>query len=81
MPSVLKIGHFAKILIKERIDPQNIPWPLRLWVGRRKEPILSYVTKKNPDRNGLSAFTKQKDQNILNKPKPILTKLNIYIYK
>ena len=33
-------------------------WALRLWVGRRKEPILGYVPKrvkkKNSDSKGLS---------------------------
>ena len=41
-----------------RRDPQkNFQWVSRLWVGRRKEPILSYATKndekKNPGTNGL----------------------------
>ena len=40
------------------MDPQkNFLWALRLWVGRRKEPSLSYVTKndeiKNPGTTGL----------------------------
>ena len=40
-------------------DPQiNFLWPSRLRVGRRQEPILSYVPKnderKNPGTNGLN---------------------------
>ena len=37
----------AKILIlnKEGIIDKNFLWASRLWVGRRKEPILGYVPK------------------------------------
>ena len=40
-----------------RDHQKNFLWASRLWVGRQKEPILSYVTKndekKNPGTNGL----------------------------
>ena len=46
----------AKILNlnKERIIEKNFLWAPRLWVGRRKEPILGYVTKNNEKR--INAF-------------------------
>ena len=42
----------AKILIlnKEGIIEKKFLWALRLWVGRRKEPILSYVPKNDEKR-------------------------------
>ena len=45
VPSVLNIEPLAKILIQKVILKKKFLWASRLWVGRRKEPILSYVTK------------------------------------
>ena len=46
------------ILILRRDHKKNFLWASRLWVGRRKEPILGYVPKnyerKNSGSNGLS---------------------------
>ena len=40
--------------------PKYLQWTSRLWVGRRKEAILNYVTKndeeKNPGSKGLSSY-------------------------
>ena len=43
----------AKILIlnKEGIIEKNFLWAPRLWVGRRKEPILGYVLKNGEKSN------------------------------
>ena len=42
----------------KRDHPKNFLWALRLWVGRREEPILGYVPKndekKNSEGKGLS---------------------------
>ena len=40
-----------------KVSSKNFLWASRLWVGRRKDPILSYITKNdeknNPGTNGL----------------------------
>ena len=43
--SVHYIGRLIKILILEEILKKFL-WASRLWVGRRKDPVLSYVMKK-----------------------------------
>ena len=57
VPSVLNIVRLTKISNLIRDPQKNFLWASRQWVGRRKEPILSYVTKndekKNPGTNGL----------------------------
>ena len=42
------------ILNKEGIIEKNFLWASRLWVGRRKEPILGYVPKN--DKKRIHAF-------------------------
>ena len=46
-PSAHKSARIAKISIPKirRDHKKNYLWASRLWVGRRKEPILGYVPK------------------------------------
>ena len=37
--------------LKEGIHKKNFLWSSRLWVGRRKEPILGYVPKNDEKKN------------------------------
>ena len=39
------------ILFLEGIIKKNFLWASRLWVGRRKEPILGYVPKNDEKKN------------------------------
>ena len=42
----------AKILILNKVGiRKNFLWGSRLWVGRRKEPILGYVQKNDEKKN------------------------------
>ena len=36
---------------KKESSKKNFLWASRLWVGRRKEPILGYVPKNNEKKN------------------------------
>ena len=38
------------VVMLEGIIKKNFLWSSRLWVGRRKEPILGYVPKKDEKR-------------------------------
>ena len=53
VPSVLNIVRLTKIsILILRRDPQkNYLWASRPWFSRRKEPILSYVTKNDEKKN------------------------------
>ena len=46
---------FTEISIpfKEGIIKKNFLWATRLWVGRRKEPILGYVPKNDEKKNSV----------------------------
>ena len=52
MVFVLYVRRSAEILIlnKKTDHRKNFLWALRLWVGRRKEPILDYVPKNDEKR-------------------------------
>ena len=43
--------NFNSILRRDR--QKNFLWASRLWVGRRKEPILGYVPKNNEKKNSV----------------------------
>ena len=64
MPSVHTSVRIAKkIDSKIRRDHQkNFLWASRLWVGRRKEPILGYVSKNDEKKySGIKGLTKMKN--------------------
>ena len=49
-----------------RRDPQkNFLWASRLWDGRRKEPILSYVTKNEKENSGTNGLMHRIDSQCL----------------
>ena len=53
VPSVLNWVCLTKIFnFNLRKDPQkNFLWASRLWVGRQKDPMLSYVAKNDEKKN------------------------------
>ena len=48
---VLYVRRSAKILILNTGIIEKISWAPRLWVSRRKEPILGYVPKNDEKKN------------------------------
>ena len=51
MPSAAFMRRSAKIFNLRRDHQKKFIWASRLWVGRRKEPILGYVSKNYAKNN------------------------------